>query len=48
MKDNFNGSFEKNYELVVMGTGPGGATVAREMAKRGKKEPRSGQPAGRG
>lgn len=37
MKENFNRGFEKNYDLVVMGTGPGGATVAREMAKRGKK-----------
>lgn len=37
MKNNFNGCFEKQYDLVIMGTGPGGATVAREMAKRGKK-----------
>jgi choline dehydrogenase-like flavoprotein len=37
MKENFNGDFDKDYDLVVMGTGPGGATVAREMANRGKK-----------
>ncbi len=37
MKNNFNGGFEKHYDVAVMGTGPGGATVAREMAKRGKK-----------
>ena len=37
MRENFNGSFEKNYDLIVVGTGIGGATVAREMSKRGKK-----------
>ncbi len=37
MRENFNGDFDKNYDLIVVGTGPGGATVAREMAKRGKK-----------
>jgi len=25
------------YDLIVVGTGPGGATVARDMALRGKK-----------
>lgn len=25
------------YDLIVVGTGPGGATVARDMARRGKK-----------
>ncbi len=27
---------KKNYEAIVIGSGPGGATVAREMAKNGK------------
>jgi len=26
-----------NYKVIVVGSGPGGATVARELAKRGKK-----------
>ena len=37
IRDNFGGSFEKSYDLIVVGTGAGGATVAREMSKRGKK-----------
>jgi choline dehydrogenase-like flavoprotein len=37
MKENFGGGFEKSYDLIVVGTGAGGATVAREMSKRGKK-----------
>lgn len=28
---------QTNYDLLVVGTGPGGATVARETAKNGKK-----------
>ena len=26
-----------NYDVIVVGTGPGGATVARDMARRHKK-----------
>ena len=37
VRDNFGGDFEKKYDLIVVGTGPGGATVAREMSKRGRK-----------
>jgi len=37
MRENFGGGFEKSYDLIIVGTGPGGATVAREMSKRGKK-----------
>ena len=37
VRDSFGGDFEKYYDLIVVGTGPGGATVAREMSKRGKK-----------
>ena len=28
---------KSEYDVIVVGTGPGGATVAREMARRGKK-----------
>jgi choline dehydrogenase-like flavoprotein len=27
----------KEYDVIVVGTGTGGSTVAREMANRGKK-----------
>ena len=27
---------QKEYDVIVMGSGPGGATVAREMSRRGK------------
>lgn len=27
---------ELNYDVIVIGSGPGGATIAREMAKNGK------------
>ena len=37
VRDNFGGDYEKYYDMIVVGTGPGGATVAREMSKRGKK-----------
>src|SRR3989338_11497132 len=29
--------FEKQYDVAVAGSGPGGASVARQMAKAGKK-----------
>ena len=35
------------YDAVVVGTGPGGATVAREMALRKKTRPHAGKGAWR-
>lgn len=42
MQDHFEGSTtatveRSGYDLIVVGTGPGGATVARDMARRGSK-----------
>ncbi len=39
---------QTDFDAIVVGTGPGGATVARELSKRGKKvlvlERGSGKP----
>jgi choline dehydrogenase-like flavoprotein len=37
MADLGNVATSNNYDVIVVGTGPGGATVARDMAKKGKK-----------